>query len=124
MTRRNTSVERASGEDRRLVPRVSIHETDEAVVVHAEMPGVSKEALEVSVDGDRLTIRGSKAGSAYNDGTFLQRETYDGVYEREFTLGEAVDRSKITARMEHGVLAVTLAKAEHAKPRKVEVAVD
>lgn len=106
----------------RLTPRVEIHETEDAVVVRADMPGVAKDTLSVSVEGDQLTIRGRKAPLTMDNATVLQRETRDGVYERAFTIGESVDRGKVTAQMEQGILTVTLAKAEHARPRKVEVA--
>lgn len=106
----------------KLTPRVEIHETEDAVVLRADMPGVTKEGLSVSVEGDQLTVRGRKLPLNLEGATVLQRETRDGVYERSFTVGESVDRGKVTAQMEQGVLTVTLARAEHARARKVDVA--
>ena len=123
MTTKRTELTRPDMQDEpRLTPRVEIHETEEAVVVRADMPGVAKDTLSVSVEGDQLTIRGRKAQLTLANAMVLQRETRDGVYERAFTIGESVDRGKVTAQMEQGVLTVTLAKADHARPRKVEVA--
>ncbi len=121
MNRRNETTALERSETRVLTPRVSIHETDEAVIVQAEMPGVTKENLTVTVEGDQLILRGRKEPVSYENATFLSRETRDGVYERSFTIGDTVDQGRISAKMEQGLLTVTLAKTEHAKPRQVEV---
>jgi HSP20 family protein len=103
-----------------LHPQVNIVETGEAFVLEAEMPGVSKEGLEILLEGSELTIvgrRGAVAGEAHP----LYRESYDCDYRRSFQLDPMIDTARITARMEHGVLYLELPKAEKVKPRKIAV---
>ena len=106
------------------VPPVDIFEDAEAIRIIAEVPGVKPEDVKISLENNVLTIRGSKQQVAQERTEQVHRyeRTY-GTFERSFTLPATVDASSIKASYEHGVLTVTLPKAEKAKPRQIEVQV-
>jgi len=106
------------------VPPVDIFEDPEAIRIIAEVPGVKPEEVKISLEDNVLTIRGSKQQAAEERTERVHRyeRTY-GTFERSFTLPATVDASNIQASYEHGVLTVTLPKAETAKPRQIEVQV-
>ncbi len=103
-----------------LYPQVNIAETKDGYIVEAEMPGVNKESLEVLLEGNELTLVGHRKFDVPN-AELLYRETATRDFRRSFVLDPAIDTSKINARMENGVLTLTLPKAEQVKPRKVTV---
>lgn len=111
----------AQGPARYVTPPVDIYETENGLVVVADLPGVSKEGLDVGVEDDILTIRGVSRDSL--PGKPVYREFALGDYFRQFELSDKVDRAKITAELKHGVLTLTLPKAEAAKPKKIDVKV-
>jgi HSP20 family protein len=100
---------------------VDIYETPEGLVVMADLPGVTKEGLEVRVDNTLLTIRGHARHLAPGTPVYQQYELMP--FFRQFELTEKIDTAKITAELKHGVLFLHLPKAAEAKPRKIEVAV-
>jgi HSP20 family protein len=102
-------------------PRVNITESKEGYLLEAEMPGVSKDGLEISLENNELTLVGRRS-TAYPGAQLLYRESVDRDYRRVFTLDPTIDASKIDARMENGVLKLHLPKAEQLKPRKIKVA--
>jgi HSP20 family molecular chaperone IbpA len=115
-----------TGEDTRsqqryFTPPVDIYETPEALVVLADVPGVSKENLDVRVDKNLLTIHGTVSNGVHGD--FIYREYELANYFRQFELTNHVDQSRISAELRHGVLTLSLPKAEEAKPKKIEVSV-
>lgn len=103
-----------------LSPPVNITETKDAYTLEADMPGVSKDGLEILLEGHELTLVGRRA---HNEGVGepLYRESIPRDYRRVFELDPAIDTDKISARMEQGVLTLTLPKAERVKPRKIAV---
>ncbi len=107
---------------RTFAPAVDIFETDEAITVLADMPGVRADGLSVDLHDDVLTIDGRVAGDFEgNDERVLLREYATGGYRREFRLTDLVDRDRIDATLRDGVLRLTLPKAEAARPRRIEV---
>jgi len=102
-------------------PEVNIFETKDGYVVEAEMPGVNRENLEITVEGNELTIEGHRNAEAF-PGQALFRERRLSDYRRSFELDPAIDTSKISARIEQGIVTVTLPKSEKVKPRKINVA--
>lgn len=102
------------------IPAVDIYETQDALTLVADMPGVSPENVDIDLRDDQLTIRGTVTLEGEGE-TVLLREYGVGDYYRQFTLGRIIDQSKIEAAMKDGVLTLTLPKVEKAKPRKVEV---
>ena len=107
------------------IPAVDVAETDTAYQVKAELPGIRKEDLDVTVDDGVLTIK-----AQHNDnqeqteiGQLIRQERSYGKFVRSLNLGANVDEETITAEYRDGVLHITLPKAKEVQPRKVEVSV-
>lgn len=107
--------------ERYIAPPVDIYETKEGLGLIADLPGVSKERLDVRVENSILTIQGSASHKIPGDSVYREYELVN--FFRQFELGEKVDQGRITADLKHGVLTLTLPKAEEAKPRRIEVKV-
>jgi HSP20 family protein len=103
-----------------IAPNVNIFETPEGYVLQAEMPGVSKDGLEITVEGTEITITGRRNHETVA-GETLFRESNTADYRRVFELDPAIDTGKVSAKIEQGVLTVTLPKSERVKPRKIKV---
>ena len=103
-----------------LHPQVNIVETKDAFVLEAEMPGVSKDGLEILLEGNELTIVGRRPQFT-GDAQPVYRESYDYDFRRSFEIDPMIDTARISARMESGVLHLELPKAERVKPRKITV---
>ena len=108
-------------ERQRLVirPASNICEEDGAVVLRLEMPGVNKNGIDVNIEGDTLTVSGKR--DERESGSFLIRERRHGDYRATYTLDERVNRDKVEATMERGVLTLTLHLKEEVKPRKIAI---
>ncbi|MCU0573675.1 MAG: Hsp20/alpha crystallin family protein [Syntrophobacteraceae bacterium] len=104
------------------VPAVDIFESRDALVVVADMPGVSPDNVTIDVHDNTLTIRGTVAVEEVKERVHIQ-EYGVGDYSRQFTLGRVIDQSKIEAAMKNGVLTLTLPKSDISKPRKISVKV-
>jgi HSP20 family protein len=115
---RRTTDERAGREY--VTPDVNIVETKDGYVLEAEMPGVSKEGLEITLEGNEITIVGHRKNEVVT-GTPLFRERALADYRRVFELDPAIDTARIAAKMDQGVLSLTLPKSEKVKPRKIAV---
>ena len=107
------------------LPPVDIVEDENQVRIAAELPGVKSEDVKITLENNVLTISGEKqAERDEKNGTRSHRyERSYGAFERRFTLPSTVDAERIEARSEHGMLYVTLPKAERAKPRQITVQV-
>ncbi|MFW5684016.1 MAG: Hsp20/alpha crystallin family protein [Spirochaetota bacterium] len=108
-------------QNRRTVrPVGNICQEHDRVVLRLEMPGVRKDGLDITIDGDTLTIVGRR--DSYAEGvTYLVRERRDADFRATYTLDERVNREKVEAKIENGVLTVTLHLRDEVKPRKIEV---
>jgi len=105
-----------------FVPPVNIFETDDQYVVEADLPGVTKEGLEITVEDNELTIIGRRGEVQQEpNAEVLYQETRPGDFRRVFELDPTIDTSKINAKVQQGVLTLTLPKAEKVKPRKIAV---
>lgn len=102
------------------VPEVNIVETKDGYVLEAEMPGVNKEGLDISLEDNVLTLIGHRQPQP--TATPLYRESKSTDFRRAFELDPSIDSSKIDARIEQGILTLRLPKAERVKPRKITVA--
>jgi len=111
--------EETRSQERYVTPAVDIYETREGLVVKADLPGVAKDALDVRVENNLLTIRGRAAHCA--PGELLYREYELANFYRQFELSDKVDQLKISAELKNGVLTLNLPKAEEAKPRRIDV---
>lgn len=107
--------------ERYVTPPVDIYEMPDGLVVMADVPGVTHEHLDVRVDNHILTIRAQADYAPAVEPTYREYELVN--YFRQFELSDTVDEGKISADLKHGVLTLTLPKAEEAKPRKIAVAV-
>ena len=103
-----------------FAPEVNIFETRDGYVLEADMPGVSKEGLEITLEGNEMTLVGHRQPEP-TSGELLFRESRLADYRRVFELDPAVDTNKVSAKMEQGVLTLTLPKSERVKPRKIAV---
>lgn len=99
---------------------MNIYETKDGYELEAEMPGVNKEGLEITLEGKEITITGHQSNDVVT-GETLFRERHGADYRRVFDLDPAIDISRISARMNQGVLFLTLPKSEAVKPRKIVV---
>jgi HSP20 family protein len=102
-------------------PAVDIFETPDEIVVRADLPGVPPDAVDVKLEGDQLTLEGRVDAKEYDGLKPLYVEYGVGGYLRRFTLGEAIDREQIKARLQSGVLTLHLPKAERARSRRITV---
>lgn len=102
--------------------RLDLKETDKAYMVHAEIPGVKKEDIEVSIDGNLVTIRAEVKREKEEKGeTMLRSERYYGAMSRSFTLATDVDDKAATAKYTDGVLELTLPKKAGSASRRLQV---
>lgn len=104
-----------------LVPPVDICEDKEGVTLFADLPGVGKDGLNLNIDRDTLEISGKRTLQAEKDAESHYTEMPEKDYYRAFTIGEEIDREKISAQLNNGVLKVILPKAERAKPKKIDI---
>lgn len=107
-----------------IVPPVDIFEDDAGFTVIADMPGVSRERLEVHVSGDSLVIEGAASAPVVGNMELLYGEAQNPLYRRSFTLSRELDPARIDAKLSNGVLRLHIPKAEEAKPRRISVKVD
>ena len=106
---------------RTYLPVTDIFETDQALTVVLEMPGVDKDAVEVSVEDDILTIDGRIDYSKYEGLQPVYTEYNVGHYTRSFQLSSKIEQGNISAELKDGVMTLVLPKAEKAKPRQIKI---
>jgi HSP20 family protein len=105
-----------------IVPAVDICEDKERVLLLADLPGVGKDGLDLHVDKDTLHINGNRSDAGYGTAQDDYREMPPLNYYRAFTISDEIDRDKISASMNSGVLKVVLPKSERVKPKKIDIA--
>jgi HSP20 family protein len=105
-----------------IVPNIDISETDKAIEVSAEMPGLERNDVEISIEDDTLTIRGEKKiEEDQKDKNVQHSERRYGVFMRVLQLPPGVDPSSVQATMSNGVLKITIPKPAKPEPKKIEV---
>ena len=119
LVRENRENERGQSEQF-ITPSASVVETGDGYTLEVEMPGVNKDGLEISVENNELTIVGRRSRPGV-EGKLIRRESRSENYRRAFELDPSIDADKITAKIDQGVVTLTLPKAEHVKPRKITV---
>jgi HSP20 family protein len=101
---------------------MDVIDTKDNVIVKASVPGIKPEDIDVSVTGEVLTIKGETASEEkIEQGSYLRQERRFGKFERTLTLPTQVQADKADAKFEHGVLTLTLPKAEQVKPKSIKV---
>ena len=103
-----------------ITPPASVTEIADGYMLETEMPGVKKDGLEISVENNQLTIIGRRSLPVV-EGTLIHRESRPDNFRRTFELDPSIDAEKIGAKIEQGLVTLTLPKAEHVKPRKITV---
>ena len=106
---------------RQFLPVTDIFETDQALTLVVEMPGVKKDSVDVRVENDVLTIEGRLDFGNYEGLQPLYTEYNVGDYARSFQLSGKIDQGAISAQLKDGVMTLVLPKGEKAKPRKIAV---
>lgn len=103
-------------------PAIDMYQTDKDVVVHASLPGVKPEDVDISILGDTLTVKGEMKSeqNVDRDNYYYQERRY-GTFSRTLTLPMAVEADKAEAKFDNGVLTLTLPKSEQAKAKRIEV---
>lgn len=116
----NTDVQ--GEETRSWVPPVDIQETGEAYLFHAELPGLTKDDINITLENNVLRLSGERKleKDVKKDNYHRVERTY-GTFSRTFTLPTQVEAEKVLAAFENGVLTLTVPKAEQAKPRKIAI---
>jgi len=117
-------LESAFGDGRSAMwtPALDIEETKDNIIVRAELPGMKKEDIKVSLEGDQLRISGERRSEAeQKDRTFYRAERAYGRFQRTLTLPSDVKSDKISAVYSDGVLELALPKAEAAKAKEIEI---
>jgi len=103
-----------------VAPASSVIEDGDGYLLQVEMPGVNKESLEISTEGNELAITGRRSLPTI-EGSLLHHESRRENFRRTFELEPSIDVNKINARIDQGLLTVTLPKAEQVKPRRITV---
>ncbi len=106
--------------ERRLRPLYRVHETDGKVIVELEMPGVTKDGLEIKIENNELHILGRRE-PATKEGEYLIKERREGDFYRVFTLDNTIDQDKVDASLSNGLLTITLGLKESEKPKLITV---
>jgi len=106
---------------RSVLPPVNITAKHDEYLLEVEMPGVNKEGLEISVEGNELTMVGRRHPEQVA-GEVVYRESSEADYRRVFEISSDIDTGKISAEMHQGIVKLHLPKAEKLKPRKIKIA--
>jgi HSP20 family protein len=116
-----TSKEEQTVPGRYFVPSTDIFETEDALVVVMELPGVEKNALQVHLENDTLRVEGRIDYANYEGLEPLYAEYNVGHFARAFTLSNKIDQGQISAQLADGVLNLTLKKTKEASPRRIAI---
>lgn len=123
MSEKPTNDSRNPREETALAPPVDVIEDTGGITLYADLPGVPKEKLNLHIDADNLTIEGEIALPLVEGMESTHAEVGLPRFRRSFTLSRELDANKVTAEFTHGVLKLRVPRAEHALPRKIEIAV-
>ncbi len=116
------SFTRSNASFRSWAPALDLYQDRDQFTVLVDLPGMKKEDVDISLQGDSLTISGQRAREE-KDNEGLRSERFSGSFQRTITLPTPVDASKVKASYQDGILHIVLPKAEEAKPRQIDVAV-
>ncbi len=101
---------------------IDMYQTDDSIVVRASVPGVKPEEVEVTITGDTLTIKGeTRAEEEVRKDSFFRQEISYGTFSRSVVLPSSLQTDKAEATFEHGVLTLTIPKAEATKPKQIKI---
>jgi HSP20 family protein len=110
------------GMERVWAPSVDMYETKDALMVTAELPGVSEKDIHLSITGDVLSIRGERQwNQEVKQESYYRSERWYGKFERSLPLPMPVEADKVTAKYRDGVLTITLPKVEEIRPKEIKI---
>lgn len=105
-----------------VYPPLNMYEDAEQLIIKAELPGVAASDMDISLEGDTLTLQGRRDPLPYDDKvSYHRREITRGSFSRAIALPTKIDQESIVAKLANGILTITLAKAADVKPRKITV---
>ena len=105
-----------------FMPRFDVKEAKDAYVIKADLPGVKEEELDVSLNGNLLTISGKRDGDHYEEGdAYYAMERSFGTFARSFTMPESVDGNSVIADLKNGVLTVRIPKKPESQPKRIAI---
>jgi HSP20 family protein len=119
LTRENRESNRSQAEQF-ITPPASVTEIGDGYMLEIEMPGVKKDGLDISIENNELTVIGRRSLPAV-EGASIHYESRPENFRRTFELDPSIDAGRISAKIEQGLVRLTLPKAEHVKPRKITV---
>ncbi len=119
LTRETREADRGQAEQF-ITPPASVTEIADGYMLEIEMPGVKKDGLDISVQNNELAIVGQRSLPPV-EGTLVHRESRPENFRRLFEIDPSIDADKISAKIDQGLVTLTLSKAEHVKPRKITV---
>lgn len=106
----------------RMYPAVNVHVDEESAIVTVELPGIDAEKLEISTDGNALTLSGSREVEPVPEGaSYYRQERFSGRFTRTIELPFNVEAEKVKARLRNGILEIEAPRAEADKPRKITI---
>lgn len=110
------------GVERVWAPAVNVYETNDELVISAELPGLNEKDIHLSITGDMLTLKGERRwDQEVKPESYYRSERWFGKFERTLPLPMPVQADKVKAKYRDGVLAITLPKAEEIKPKEIKI---
>lgn len=107
-----------------MYPPVDIKETKDELILTAEIPGISKDDINISFTENTLTIKGEKKGAEKeSEGNYHRNERRFGTFQRSFTLGTQIETDKVKASCKDGLLVIEMPKKEEVKPREIPISI-
>jgi HSP20 family protein len=119
LVRETRETDRAQAEQF-VAPPASVIEAADGYTLEVEMPGVNKDGLDISIENNELTIIGRRSLPTV-EGTLIHHESRPENFRRTFELDPSIDGNKISAKIDQGLVTLTLPKADHVKPRRITV---
>ena len=120
-TRERDAIKEEKQQEQAIRPAVDIFEDKTGITVHADMPGVSRDRLDIQIDSDSLTITGDVGIPTPENMEAVYADLRSSRYQRSFSLSKELDSDNIEASIKNGVLTLRIPKREEHKPRKIEV---
>jgi len=112
----------AAGQEHNRAPAVDIREEENRYLLSADIPGVARENIEITLEDGVLTLKGERSGEAGTNGEkYRRKERVHGTFLRQFTLPETVDTQNISATVKDGVLDVVIPKQEKPQPTRITI---
>ncbi|ROT47518.1 Hsp20/alpha crystallin family protein [Candidatus Cardinium hertigii] len=110
------------GNERSILPRTDISETDSAYCIEVELPGMQAKDIELKIDNNMLTIKGKRDETTESkEKNYYMRERYYGIFQRSITLPSNIDEMHIDAQFDNGILCINIPKKEIGKTKKIDI---